>query len=303
MMKVSLSTGALLRNYAPDVAFGIMKAAGLDGVDLGMNLDFSYDDIIKGRLTGTVYGKTEADIRAYFAPQAEALKAAGLDVCQAHAPYPLYTRDAETNRFVWDTAAKAIMACRELNCPYLIVHPCFGDYDWRLSSEEQWQVNKEMYTYLLPYAREYGVGVCLENMFTGRRNRIIGSVCSDMDEAVTYIDRLNDIAGEAVFSFCYDTGHAMLLGHDLTQDIIKLGSRLTTLHMHDNDALQDMHMPAYMGRGDWNAVLDGLKAIRYRGALNFEATLNPFPKQLWPQTLKLIADTGRLFEAELEKEG
>ena len=38
---------------------------------------------------------------------------------------------------------------------------------------------------------------------------IYEGTCTDAVEACYYVDTLNDIAGEKLFGFCFDTGHAL----------------------------------------------------------------------------------------------
>ena len=60
-------------------------------------------------------------------------------------------------------------------------------------------------------------------------------------------------------------------------------------------------MPAYTGRCDWDAVLEGLKDIGFDQTLNFETGPAAFPEEVWPQVLSLIAATGRYFTSRLQQ--
>ena len=59
--------------------------------------------------------------------------------------------------------------------------------------------------------------------------------------AVKRIDEMNDKYGAEVMGFCFDTGHANLVGIKFQEFIQTLGSRLKVLHVHDNDGMADLH--------------------------------------------------------------
>ena len=118
------------------------------------------------------------------------------------------------------------------------------------------------------------------------------------------IDELNAYAGEELFGFCFDVGHANILGKNLYQAVLTMGKRLKILHIHDNDGVSDLHtMPYTFARSwfgsstDWDSFLKGLREIGYEGVLNFEVfrCMQTFPRKLHPSVMKLYADMGKYF--------
>ena len=86
-----------------------------------------------------------------------------------------------------------------------------------------------------------------------------------------YIDKLNAEAGGDMFGYCFDLGHANLVGANIREFVRALGDRLTVLHLHDNDAVTDQHLaPMTQKKTDWEGLILGLRDINYRGAINFE---------------------------------
>lgn len=141
-----------------------------------------------------------------------------------------------------------------------------------------------------------------------RNAHLMEGMGSDFAESVRLIDELNEAAGEELFGFCLDVGHANLLGKNMYQSLLTLGDRLKILHIHDNDGVSDLHtMPFTFERSwnesstDWEGFLCGLKEIGYRGVLNFEVfrLMNSFPQQLHPALLSLLAETGRYFSTKI----
>ena len=138
------------------------------------------------------------------------------------------------------------------------------------------------------------------------------AVCSDPQEAVEYIDKLNETAGKELFAFCYDLGHATLLGKNVRRSINTLGHRLQVLHIHDNDGVKDIHMQPYAYRRggggsayvtDWEGFIQGLRDIDYKGVLSFETfnSVTALPEELKPAMLNYIAAVGKYFAKRLEK--
>jgi sugar phosphate isomerase/epimerase len=121
------------------------------------------------------------------------------------------------------------------------------------------------------------------------------------------LDLLNAEAGEAVFGFCFDVGHANITGRNLGQDVRTLGHRLTVLHIHDNNGARDLHMVPFSQRSadggttDWEGFITALQEIGYTGPLNFEtfAAVDQVPEALQPALLRYIGEIGRYFASRL----
>ena len=275
MLKIGVMTAALLERLGPEETFRLLGECGFDFVDFSCGaLDRPFDEI-----------------RALLAPYKEAAARHGVAFGQAYAPFPL-GRPGDGTRNDAPALEKCVQVCGELACPYLVVQPAMLD-----DSKEEWRVNMDRLRRLVPLLRENGVVCCLENLVQTKRGKVFEAVCADPYEACDYIDELNDFAGEKRFAFCLDTGRAMLSGRDIYSTIMKLGGRVETLRIHDNDGRTDQHLAPYMGVLDWNRFIMGLRDAEYAGGLSFEAdgALSRFDEELTPDILRLIAATGRLF--------
>ena len=163
----------------------------------------------------------------------------------------------------------------------------------------------EMYGRMAPAAIKHGVKICLENLFGTFHGHVVGGTCSAPEEAVKYVDTLNERAGAECFGFCLDTGHANLVGADIRKFINMLGHRLTCLHIHDNNGVEDVHQLPYTQTHnwgvytylDWEGFINGLRDINYQGSLCFETfrVLELCPKPVWPEMMRTITAMGRYF--------
>jgi len=298
MFKIAVQTGGPENTYGIDGAYKAIKEAGFDAVDANVDHLYTYSDIMNSRPAPAFTG-TDKEAAAHFLPWGEAAKKYGIDNYQAHAPFPsIVPASPEQSDFMMEVLRKTIIGCDAIDCRKLIIHPFFAtSYESSYTPEEEWKINIERYSKLIPTAKQYGVTICLENMFTSFRGRIYAACCSHIPTACRYIDTLNEIAGEKIFGFCLDTGHLLLLGMDVKNAMIELGDRIEAFHVHDNDGLTDQHLAPYMGRLDWKRFIEGLKEIGFSKTVSFETfniwrTVDP---ELCPSLMKFIAETGRMF--------
>lgn len=302
-MLLSVQTAPIMDTFGIEEGFRMIAQAGFDGVDFNIDHTLPGGKIRANDCSG-FFDQTDEEMIEYARPWKEAAEKYNIRFVQAHAPFPTMVKDERTNEYVLHALKKTIMLMGYVGCKNLIVHPGFLGADEKLSAEEEWDYNVKMYSALIPELKKYGVVCCLENMFSRHRGKIMQAICSDPMEACAYVDHLNEIAGEDVFGFCLDTGHAMLVGHDLYDVIRVLGDRITVLHVHDNGGVNDDHMFPYMGITDWDRFCAGLKAIGYDRPLSFETfhAMEVADKAVWPEMLVLLSAIGRRFAAKIEGE-
>lgn len=288
-----------------DAGFRTLAKAGFDAVDFGL---FSWADA-RGAAPEEwpILTLSETELRAFFRPFKEAAARHGVSIGQMHAPFPTQIGEPAKDAALIRVMERSVHIAAYLGCPYVVVHPAkpaseHGDARTP-DADTVWEQNRALYEPLIPVCRETGVVVCLENMFSYDGRKIYTSVCADAGQAVRFIDRLNEMAGARCFAFCLDVGHLILLGLDPYRTIVTLGDRLAVLHLHDNDGVMDIHREPYCAGGvtNWDNVLEGLRAIDYRGNLSFE-TLNALallPPEVRPAMLHYIASVGRLWAARL----
>ena len=297
MNKIAVQTGGPEEAFGTKEAYRHIKEWGFDAVDANVDHLLPGNDIVKGNIPEILI-RGGKDCMELFSPWKEGAEETGLENYQAHAPFPSCKADnALVNSQMIEVLKNTIRGCDYINCRNLIVHPFKFDYDNRLPDLEEWEYNIERYSQLIPVAKEYGVTVCLENMFSGFRGKIYASCCSEVQTAARYVDELNRLAGSDTFGFCLDTGHALLCGLDIKQFIVTLGKRLRALHIHDNNGMSDQHLVPYMGVLDWKRFVEGLKTVGYEGALSFETfnVWNQIDHAVMDNIMRFICDCGRMF--------
>lgn len=283
-----------------------IKECGFEALDYNINSLFNrtYD----AETLTSFFDKSIEELYEYYADLKEASKEYEISFSQFHSVAPAYHYgDEKKTKYFMDVTKKMIAVAGYLECPCIVVHP-WGDPN--VSQEEEIEINMNMYRELMPWAKKYGVKICLENLYSVQDRNFFEGICSNAEEACMYIDALNEEAGEDLFGFCLDVGHVRCAGGNLYRYIKTLGKeRLTTLHIHDNNGAWDSHMIPYtqMNAGgtklaiDWEGFIRGLREIGYEGAIAFE-TMNAItiiPPELKPAALTYIAEIGKYFRSRL----
>lgn len=305
---VGIESAAWYDSNKMEESIRFIKECGFESVD------FDFDNIFrrtvdKENLT-SFYDMSVEELLEYYKPLKAAAEECKITFGQSHGICAMHYHGQDAlNDYIIRITEKHIAACEYLGCKAIVIHPWTGA---ELYKEEERQVNLDMYRRLIPAAKKYGVKICLENLFAMYDTDCYEGGCSNVDEVCWYIDTLNVEAGEEVFGFCLDVGHAVLTGANLYQYIVALGKRLTVLHIHDNDGNCDSHMIPFTQldrrgkrlRIDWEKCIRGLKEIKYEGPISFETFrgVEILPQELRKDAFKFISAIGRYLRQRLEEE-
>lgn len=299
MYKVGVQTKGLLPEKDIDEAFCMIHEAGFDCVDINIDSFLKNTDLYAGKLNG-FFSEDINNLLQYFMQYRMAMDKYGIKASQMHAPYPVRVegRGKQNDYMQGEVIPKSLVIAEVLGVPWVVVHPFKMQYKYNKTVE--FNTNVEYFKMLVPILKQCNVGICFENLYEGLGERLVEGVCADPEEAVRYIDTLNEYAGQELFGFCLDAGHLQLVKRDPVEFIRIMGSRLKALHLHENDAKGDLHQLPYSfgddaaSGQDWNALINALKDIGFSGTLSFETypTMNSFPMSMQETVLKTIHDIG-----------
>ena len=189
---------------------------------------------------------------------------AGISFNKAHAPWeaPLRYATPEERAERFDKTVRAIKGCVAIDCPNLVVHPImpFGHLN-NPNPEEFYRLNVEFFSELIKVAEEHKIVLCLENM---PFKELTLSTPADILSFVKKFD-------SPYFKVCLDTGHAAVFGISLGDAVRQIGKEyLATLHIHDNDGIDDLHLPVFCGVIDWEDFRTALREIEFDGTISLE---------------------------------
>lgn len=275
-MILSTQTDLTAAMFGPEKTVELIAQAGFDAIDLSM---------FEGESTAWIYSDG-------FERRSKALvklaEENGVYFNQAHAPFPSYrVGNEEYNEKIRPMLIRSIEVAGLIGAKNIVVHPVFFP-------ENKKENNLKMYNELLPTAKKAGVKIALENMWgrDPRMRTIVANVCSTAQELSEYVDALDP----DWFTVCLDIGHIGLIREYEAPFIRALGAeRLTCVHIHDNNYLEDQHISPFLGKLPWDEITKAFAEIGYKGDLTLESDnfLKYMPASMYPAGLKFMEAAGR----------
>lgn len=289
-MILSSENALFVKNFGQEGAIDLMKTAGFDAIDLSL-FAMANDD---HEFCGDGYRARAEEIRVYA-------ESKGLFFNQSHTPFQFdWSNPNEVEERLIPRTIRALEVSALVGCKIAIVHPVHHE-EYLGHEEERFEQNMRFYRGLLPYAKEFGIKIALENMFQKEKKRgVLGhDTCSRSEEFIRYLDTLND----EHFVACLDLGHCGVVGLEAQNMIRALGhDRLQALHVHDNDYTKDQHLLPFVGKMNWEEIMRALAEIDYMGEFTYEADrlMNRMPPELVPTAAKLMVETGHYLIGRFE---
>lgn len=276
MRKLEIGTtfSSFISAFGLEEACKQIRACGFDCVD--------YSLIQGDEDKQWLFTDDESAIRAYCDNVNAKMAGAGLRISQTHAPYYLYNNpDEYLDKTFCLQYINAIKATAWLGVKYLVVHPVLvrEGKETAYANEDSYalslEYNLKFFSYLKPYALQYGVTIAIENTCgtNALRYRGIPACFSSAEKMKFLVDRL----GEG-FCVCLDTGHAFYSAESPAHFARKLGPYLKVLHVHDNDGRLDQHIPLTFGYIDWKDFVSALEEIDFEGVFSLENSYTQFTK-------------------------
>lgn len=283
-MLLTTQTSHIFKIFGEQEGIRILKRAGYDALDLTlcrMSRDPSF-----------VFLKEDA---LQYAEQVKGwAKKEGLLFRQAHTPFEFnWGNPNELEDRFMPLTVKAMEIAAVVGAKIVVVHP-YNHMENEDNKNEIFDFNIKLYRRLIPYAREFGIKVALENMYRVDPVRRIYSpnACGTPEEFIKYIDTLDS----EWITACLDLGHSSLVGVEAQDFIRTLGhDRLQALHVHDNDYTFDSHTLPGIGKMNWEEITKALADIQYSGDFTYEADqfLKGFEDDFKPTACRFMAECGR----------
>ena len=182
-----------------------------------------------------------------------------------HAPFDnLDLSDPSRNKLAIQAVIQTMLFCREIECSTVIVHISASPGVKTLKELQRAKecTIKTLKT-IIDYPDTHHIKILLENLVPRPMHMRLGAEIEDLIDIAQTLDPRR-------VGICIDTGHSLLNKHDPCSDIQKAGNLLKSLHINDNDGLEDLHLVPGNGIINWNRIYQTLQNIHYQGIFLLE---------------------------------
>ncbi|HBP39014.1 MAG TPA: hypothetical protein DD640_09810 [Clostridiales bacterium] len=198
----------------------------------------------------------------------------GMHCVQTHLPYYNLLRDSSESDEATDRVLeRGVILCSMLGAKWGAFHcrTAIKKGDSQEANEQSLRDNLALLKRLQKFAREYGVGIAIENLPDFYPGVPVHLFATDYHDVIRLADELAD---PEHFGVCWDFGHAHMNHVDQVQALREVGSRLKATHIHSNAGFNDDHLPISLGTINWDEMMRTLAEIGYNESLSMET--------LWP---------------------
>ena len=228
---------------------------------------FSCIDFNTAPVTIPLYTEPEAEMERLIVGMRREIENAGLTVHQVHGPWtwpPTKDQIPELRPQRAEEMKKSMRMAKLLGCRNWVVHPIMPFKTKDIpegNAAGTWELNVEFMGWLLDYAKEINVTICLENM----PHREFSM--AKPDKIMEFVRLMDD----PHFAVCLDFGHvATQEGLQVADQIRLVGDKLQAVHIHDNNGIKDQHTWPGQGIVDWKETAKALKEVDYQGVFSLE---------------------------------
>ena len=218
----------------------------------------------------------------------DAVFKAGLSIKYTHLPYD-YPRfnDPEKMELYQTAIRRAIDLTASVGAFSTALHAC-SDLTVEYDPVAEHQKNIKFLSPIVEYANRKNVRVALETMKGAghKAPRIIRGYASDYADLIHLADDLGT-------GICWDTGHAYLAMLDTEKALEAIGNRLLMIHVDDNFGGDDVHVPPFFGRVDFETNIKTLRKIGYQGDMYLEVRCEYRPDSMKKAYVQVIAEACR----------
>jgi len=281
--KISICTGRFQKLYGPFRALEIAKMAGADAVDFTLT---GFYDCLK---PDNLYTQGDEAVIAHFAELKQHADSIGIEFAQTHGRLRAICKDPVKDEAFYKAARLDCIATRILGAKHCVVHTVSSNLvPPDTTPEEMHRLNFEMFTGILPYAKENGIKIATETFGNRGPAYTEMSFFGDADEFVKGYEAVASVEDfRDYFCYCVDTGHSNMAAHQPGQpsvpDLIRrLGPAVEVLHLNDNEGQTDMHAIPFIRSHplthaiNWEDVFRALDEIGYQGYYNLELGWNTY---------------------------
>lgn len=219
----------------------------------------------------------------------ETAEQCGVEFSQAHSHFYNYCDSTIQDQDVYEEKIRrGIVGAGILGVKWIVTH-AGTDFASSTPIKSSKEKSLEYFKPMLDFAAFHGVGVAIENLWDLN--------ISPLRRYTTTAEDLVDLVDSLPFDnvgICWDVEHADIMRQDQLSALQLIGSRLKATHISDNKGKENDHILPFLGKTDWNNVMQALKVTGYEGDFTYEILhyVDSMPLELVPGALRYCHDVG-----------
>lgn len=210
------------------------------------------------------YAMSDDEVKRSMEKRRSDLGAVGLYVNQTHGPCPTDDSTEASRDANFAMTLRSMRGTVWIGASDIVIHPLMPKSpEFENEHERVFELNLAWIRRLLPYAKDMGIRLNIENMPYAELE------IAHIETLAKLVAEINDPS----FGLCLDTGHCTSVGDDLPSAVHICGEKLYTTHVHDNNLRQDMHLMPFAGSINWSDFRTALTDIGFEGVVSLECNM------------------------------
>lgn len=215
------------------------------------------------RIVKDDYDEIDERVKIILAEKAKS----GINTRTVHLPqkssFDLSHPDEELRLAALENQKKVVRRIYPLKPEVLVLHPCAGEVKEETDEARTQALIKSLKDFCA-YCKHLGMKVAVENLTNG--------MVQTGDDLLRIMEGVGDNVG-----ICFDVNHLLKESH---KDFIrKVGKYIITMHVSDNDGIQERHFLPGDGVINWKELFEELSKIGYQQTMIVESgrMMSEFP--------------------------
>lgn len=227
----------------------------------------------------------------------ELAKELGITFVQAHATIFDFCNPGEDYEEKKTLFERSILGARLLGASWIVVHPSTKIKDGKMDLDTH-KENVKFFKKYADFAKKVGIGLAIENMW-GKTKCGVPHYAVAPEELLHLVE---EVQCENV-RVCWDVEHGSIENLDQKKAIEMLKNYIVTTHISDEAGIDQIHILPFLGRIDWEKLLQIFADIGYEGIFNFEIQhyLPGVPRELILSAMKFSYEVGIYLVNRLEE--
>ena len=170
-MLLTIQTGNVVDELGFEAGYKALREAGFEAIDWNIDVVWNKESLERTEKLEDfcIFERSQEEIDAYFADELAEIHKNGLEITQAHAPFPCFLPGRrDVLEYAITCYKNMILFLDRVGCRHVVIHGITRQELMEETQEEIDALNLYLYESLIPTLQKTKqIKVCLVNLFTG----------------------------------------------------------------------------------------------------------------------------------------